>query len=514
MVVAHLLVLGGIAWAVSQEGTPRGGAIAGHVLLVAGIVEGALLLGWRLTQLPRSRALEFLLVSPMSPGRVFLAEAMVGLARLALVTLSGLPILAVLAAHGCLALDALPPLLVMPFTWGAVTGLGLTVWAYEPLAVRRWGERVAMVLVVLYLLVGVLGGEQLQNWAEAIRNGGAAWLQSLMLASLDCNPFGVLQEWLRHGPEGVWPLALTLQLGAMLGLGFLLFRGATRLPGHFHERHYHPLLTPATGRRRQLGNRPLAWWAVRRVTQYAGRINLWLASGFGLLYALYIVAGPSWPSWLGRSVFQLCDQGGGVATLSTVLVVLAAVPAAFQYGLWDSNAQDRCRRLELLLLTELEARDYWDAAAAAAWQRGRGYFATAVVLWAAALAGGQANGTQVLAALTAGVLLWCLYFALGFRAFSRGVQASGLGMLLTLGLPLAVYCCECWEYPLLGRLLPPGSVLGATARAPDPWWALGPVLTAILTLAIVRQALARCQAELRLWYERHQGRRISGSSPA
>ena len=61
--------------------------------------------------------------------------------------------------------------------------------------------------------------------------------------------------------------------------------------------------------------------------------------------------------------------------------MLAAVPAAFQYGLWDSTDQDRCRRLELLLLTDLSGDDYCHAALAAAWRRGRGYFVVAVVLW-------------------------------------------------------------------------------------------------------------------------------------
>ena len=42
---------------------------------------------WRLTQLPKSQALEFLLVSPLRPPWVFAAEAAVGVTRLALVTL-------------------------------------------------------------------------------------------------------------------------------------------------------------------------------------------------------------------------------------------------------------------------------------------------------------------------------------------------------------------------------------------------------------------------------------------
>src|SRR5262249_49174741 len=136
-------------------------------------------------------------------------------------------------------------------------------------------------------------------------------------------------------------------------------------------------------------DRPLAWWAVRRVTEYSGRINLWLAGGFGILYALYTLAGPNWPAWLGRQVFVMCDQFGGIPGLATGLIVLAAVPASFQYGLWDSSAQDRCGRLELLLLTHLQGEDYWDAAAAAAWRRGRGYFGVAVLLWAAAAISGR-----------------------------------------------------------------------------------------------------------------------------
>src|SRR5579862_7858155 len=119
----------------------------------------------------------------------------------------------------------------------------------------------------------------------------------------------------------------------------------------------------------------------------------------------------------------MVDSAGGVAGLTTGLVLLAAVPAAFQYGLWDSNAQDRCRRLELLLLTRLEPRDYWNAAAAAAWKRGRGYFAIALMLWCAAALAGRMTFTQLLVAVAVGETLWGLYFALGFRAFARGARA-------------------------------------------------------------------------------------------
>ena len=138
--------------------------ILGNVLLVAGIVEGALLLGWRLTQLPKSQALEFILVSPLRPPLVFIAEACVGLVRLGLVTLSGLPLLLLLIAQGAIYPGDLPALIVLPLIWGAVTGLGLVVWAYEAPEMRRLWERLVMAGVVVYLLVGVVAGENLPSW--------------------------------------------------------------------------------------------------------------------------------------------------------------------------------------------------------------------------------------------------------------------------------------------------------------------------------------------------------------
>src|SRR5437879_2267701 len=87
LVAAHLAVLGAAAGAVWLGRAGRPATAIGHVLLAAGIVEGALLVGWRLTQLPKSQALEFLLVSPLRPRRLLVAEALVGLTRLGLVTL-------------------------------------------------------------------------------------------------------------------------------------------------------------------------------------------------------------------------------------------------------------------------------------------------------------------------------------------------------------------------------------------------------------------------------------------
>ncbi|MCI0458671.1 MAG: hypothetical protein L0Z62_17050, partial [Gemmataceae bacterium] len=394
------------------------------------------------------------------------------------------------------------------FTWGAITGLGLTVWAYEPMHVRRWAERGMLALVLFYLAVGVLAGEHLKRWIEWLPEN-LGWL---FLAGFEAfhryNPFAVVRSWMEEISVVTWDRFVAVEVCAMLTAGLLLVRAAVRLQGHFQDRHYRPAEDHRQGARRPVGDRPLSWWAVRRVTEYAGRVNLWLAGGFGGLYALYTIAGPYWPSWMGRKVFLIFDQAGGIPVWATALVVLAAVPAAFQYGLWDSSTQDRCRRLELLLLTRLNAGDYWEAAAAAAWRRGRGYFGVAVVLWVAALCAGQITLWQMLAALAASVGVWGLYFAIGFRAFSRGVQANGLGLLLTLGLPLLAHVLYRAGWPVAGALVPPGSVYALGREYPTLVWLLGPLLSTVAALAVTRFALARCDGELRLWYDQHHGHKL------
>jgi hypothetical protein len=502
--VAHLVVLAGCAWMLDRHGAP---AQVGYVLLVLGIVEGAAMVGWRLVQLPRSQALEFLLVSSLRPAGVLTAEALVGLARLALVTLSGLPVLIYLVAVGELEAVDVGPLLVMPFTWGAVTGLGLTMWSYEPLAVRRWAERGFGVLILAYLGLGVLAGEHLRTWVTWLPSELGRWFLGSFAAFHRDNPFAVLEYWFTVETNVAVEQMLALEVGAGIAAGLFLARAAFRLKGHFHDRHYRPNQAVADRCRGKVGDKPLSWWAVRRVTEYAGRINLWLAGGFGVAYALYTVFQASWPSWMGQSVFQMFNQVGGIPTIATALVVLAAVPAAFQYGLWDSNVQERCRRLELLLLTRLEARDYWDAAAAAAWRRGRGYFAVAMVLWSAAALAGQL-GVAAVAAMAAGVVLWGLYFALGFRAFARGLQANGLGLVLTVGLPLVAYLFYRLGWPAMAGLVPPGSVYASAASPSSLAWGIGSVAAAVSALLLARLALARCDGELRAWYERHQGQKV------
>ena len=510
VVVVHLLLLAAIVAFMLRQSPATGLQLLGNVLLTAGIIEGALLVGWRLTQLPKSQALEFLLVTPLRAPRVLTAEALVGLAHLAFVTLSGLPILVLLAAVGAIDRLDIVVLTLMPFTWGAITGLSLTVWAYEPPNVRRRGEAVMLGLLLIYLSIGVLAGENLPRWLKTLPGGLASVVLTGFARFHTHNPFGVLRWWLSNNAEGAWERTVGLEVAALGTLTLLLVRAASRLQAHFHERHYQPAVLSDARARPAVGEQPLKWWAVKRVSEYSGRINLWLAGGFGVLYALYLLAGSAWPGWLGRGVFEVCDRAGGVAGLTAGLVVLAAVPAAFQYGLWDSNSRDRSRRLELLLLTQLEPRDYWNAAAAAAWKRGRGYFAVALLLWIAAATAGRLSVAGVLCAAASGVLLWSLYFAFGFRAFSRGARANGVGMLLTVGLPLLAYALASSSLPALGDLLPPGGVFRAATSNGSPLALAGAVLWAGTSLAVSRRSLEECDAELRRWYDRHCGSTVAG----
>ena len=75
-VCGHVLLAGVVTAAVLSNAALL--PVAGQVLLIAGIVEGAIVIGWRLTQIPKSQVLEFLLVSPIQPKRIFLSEAAVG----------------------------------------------------------------------------------------------------------------------------------------------------------------------------------------------------------------------------------------------------------------------------------------------------------------------------------------------------------------------------------------------------------------------------------------------------
>src|SRR5262245_51457858 len=212
--IFHLIWLTLAAWAVIALPARYLPHTLGDALMIAGIVEGAALIGWRLVQLPKSQALEFLLVSPVQPMRVFANEAFVGIARLALIALAGLPVLLLLAWGGRLELSDVAPLIFLPFLWGTITGLGLTVWAYERLGIRRWGERVMLVLILVYLVVGVLAAERLQLWLTVLPTSYAEFIYQAIFAFFRYNPFGVIENWLAQTRNPDVTLERTFYAGA------------------------------------------------------------------------------------------------------------------------------------------------------------------------------------------------------------------------------------------------------------------------------------------------------------
>jgi hypothetical protein len=380
---------------------------------------------------------------------------------------------------------------------------------YEPLVVRRAGEVLGLLGVLVYLVVGVMAGENLRLWLQQLPEWlGQLLFDGVMLAHT-MNPFGVVRYWFDPGRAEwlAWERFEVLHAFAAAVIVAAGVRAACRLKGHFHDRHYRPISSDRAEQTSRIGDRPLAWWTVRRVREYSGRVNLWLAGGFALAYAAFLVAGEAWPAWMGRLVFQMFENWGGAPMIATALVVMAAVPAAFQYGLWDPTVQDRVRRLELLLLTELGGRDYWHASLAAAWSRGRGYLFASVVLWAALGVSGRNSWGEVLAAAVGGAAVWAFSFAVGFRAFATGNQSSGLASLLTLGLPFVLFVLVRSGLTGAANLVPAGLCYTPLAGGVTWWWVAGFLLTGSATVVLGRLGLVRCDADLRRWLDRNQGRR-------
>lgn len=505
--VVHVLFVTALGYAVASE--PRMLEIVAYVLLVLGLVEGAALVGWRLTQLPKSQALEFLLTSPLQPRRMFLAEALVGVSRFALVWLGGLPVFVGMLFTGVVEPMDLLVLAGMPFAWGVLAGLCLTAWVYESRTVKAIGQLLSFGGILVYLVVGVMAGENIRLWLEKLPEWLGRFLFDCIIFFHTMNPFGVVRYWFA-GDRVDWIAwerlgYLHLFAGAVIVLAGV--RAAFRLRGHFHDRHYRPIDSRRQSQSERIGDHPLAWWAVRRVMEYSGRSNLYLAGGFALVYAAYLVAGDDWPAWMGRLVFTLIEKWGGAASVSTALVILAAVPAIFQFGLWDPTVQDRCRRLELLLLTDLKGRDYWHASLAAAWKRGRGYLLAAGVLWLALGVSGRVGWVEVLAATAGGLAVWGLAFAVGFRAFAAGGRVNTFATAAVLGTPLVLIALVRLGADVAANLIPAGLCYMPLGVGLSWAWAAGFTATVGTTVLLTRIGLTRCDTDLRQWYDQNQGRR-------
>ncbi len=400
MVVLHLAVLGLAVLMLSGNRSGRLFSILGDAHVLLGIVEGAILVGWRLAQWPKSQALEPLLLANLSSRSVMAGEQSVGIGQLFLLALSGVPVLVLASMLGWLDPASIFLLPLQSLIWGSLVGFGLVVWAYESASVRRVGERVVGGVMTGYFLLGGLAGEHTLGVLRSVPMVGDVVVDGIWLLHTH-TPFAVLNRMESGDPAGWFSLVAIDVLGVGLVMA-LLMRSAARLEPHYVDRHYKPIGESAVGKRGSIGDEPLSWWAVRRVGEYAGRVNLYLAGGTAVLYAAYLLLGPYWPTWLGQRIFWVFEQNGGVATMTTILIILSAVPAAYQYGLWDSSKTDRCRRLETLLTTDLGVADFEGASWSASWSRGRGYFYSAILLWVAAGVSGRMDWLQVLTAMGAG----------------------------------------------------------------------------------------------------------------
>src|SRR5262245_39938432 len=234
--IFHLIWLTLSAWAVIALPARYLPHTLGDALMILGIIEGAALIGWRLVQLPKSQALEFLLVSPVSERLLFLAEGTAGIGRLALICLCGLPLLVVLTVAGRIEWCDVPALILLPLIWGTVAGLGLTVWAYEHMGIRRWGERIGLVLIIAYLVIGVLAAERLRNWLGHLPAEAGQAIYSAVLLFTQYNPFGAIEYWLSadRDSELAFQTMQVLFAYSIFILMLFLSRAADPLKCHFH----------------------------------------------------------------------------------------------------------------------------------------------------------------------------------------------------------------------------------------------------------------------------------------
>src|SRR5207247_6708543 len=118
--------------------------------------------------------------------------------------------------------------LLGPWTCGAVTGLGLLAWAYDRQTVRRWAERVMLVLIVIYLVVGVLAGEHLADWIKRLPEPLGQFVLLGFEAFDRYNPFAVLRFWLEERSLAAWDRLLGVEGTALMAAGLLVIRDAGR----------------------------------------------------------------------------------------------------------------------------------------------------------------------------------------------------------------------------------------------------------------------------------------------
>jgi len=151
-----------------------------------------------------------------------------------------------------------------------------------------------------------------------------------------------MKHWLESDVAAAWERAAGLQVVALIALACLVWRaGAARSP--FHELHYEPAANLSGVKRCDRRRPPIDLVGGQARQSLFGADQLWLAAASRALRPLHrrrrlvaFLMGQRISRWrTGPAASRLGDRSRAAGP----------VPAAFQYGLWDSTTQDRCRRL-------------------------------------------------------------------------------------------------------------------------------------------------------------------------
>ncbi|HUR52661.1 MAG TPA: hypothetical protein VMZ71_00890, partial [Gemmataceae bacterium] len=93
--------------------------------------------------------------------------------------------------------------------------------------------------------------------------------------------------------------------------------------------------------------------------------------------------------------------------------------------------------------------------------------------------------------------------------FCTGNQASGIASFLTLGMPLVLFALLRANLDTLAAFVPTASAYLPLRDGLSLSWFAGLSLVAAASIGLTRRGLARCDDELRAWYDANQGRKTA-----
>ena len=312
------------------------------------------------------------------------------------------------------------------------------------------------------------------------------------------NPFGVMRNCPRRArPAAAWPMFVEVNLLAAISRRSSGC-AARRLKGHSTS----STIDPQAGPRQPIG-------VDRRSTAHlVGR-----AAGDGdrprgcgrrrvlFSYAAFIIAGTTGAGW-ADSYFDFRTLGARWSSRPQ-----CAFSPPHGVSIRRGIRRSRIVASDSAVVALRFDRPRLLASLAAAWRRGYDYLIFAGLLWVALAVSGRVSWLSAAAAALGGLSLWAFSFAVGFRAFCTGRQAGGLATALTIGLPLLLYAAIRANLEQLAALIPTAACYLPLKTGVTASWAAGFALSLAITLRLTARGLARCERDLRTWYDANQGRR-------